>query len=91
VSQAADLAARIDFDSYTADSVDALIEAWMPLTLAVNSLNRSMGLPDLYPFVLSPSVIAKLGFVHEVIRSARKAGMEAGKEAEGADARLAPA
>jgi hypothetical protein len=29
----------------------------------VNSMNRSMGLPDLYPFVLSPPVIAKLAFV----------------------------
>jgi hypothetical protein len=27
-------------------------------------MNRSMGLPDLYPFVLSPPVIAKLAFVH---------------------------
>ena len=65
-----DLATRIDFDAYKARSIDALMEAWTPLTLAVNSLNRSMGLPDLYPFVLSPSVVKKLGFVHGLIRSA---------------------
>jgi hypothetical protein len=35
-----------------------------PLTFAVNSLNRSMGQPDLYPFVLSQGVIAKLGYIH---------------------------
>jgi hypothetical protein len=26
-----------------------------------------MGQPDVYPFVLSPTVIGKLGFVHDVI------------------------
>jgi hypothetical protein len=29
-----------------------------------------MGLPDLYPFVLSNGAIAKLRFVHEVIHDA---------------------
>jgi len=33
----------------------------------MNSLNRAMGNPDLYPFVLSPAVVAKLGFVHDVV------------------------
>ena len=28
-------------------------QAWLPLTVAVNSLNRSMGQPDLYPFALT--------------------------------------
>jgi hypothetical protein len=27
---------------------------WIPLTLAMNCIYRSMGQPDLYPFVLSP-------------------------------------
>jgi len=30
-----------------------IIDAWLPPTFAVNSLNRAMGNPDLYPFVLS--------------------------------------
>jgi hypothetical protein len=62
------LMARIDFDAHRAD-MERLIEAWIPLTFAVNSMNRSMGLPDLYPFVLSPPVIAKLAFVHERINA----------------------
>jgi hypothetical protein len=62
------MAARIDFDPYKAD-MDRLIEAWIPLTFAANSINRSMGLPDLYPFVLNPPVIAKLTFVHDRIHS----------------------
>ena len=43
----------------------------MPLTYVLNSLNRGMGLPDLYPFVLSPTVMAKLRFVHEVVQGFR--------------------
>jgi hypothetical protein len=46
-----------------------IIDAWLPLTFAVNSLNRAMGNQDLYPFVLSPAVIAKLSFVHDVVHS----------------------
>ena len=44
------------------------MDAWLPLAFAVNNLNRSMGHADLYPFVLSPKVIEKLGFVHDLIR-----------------------
>ena len=37
---------------------------WLPLTYALNAVNRSMGLEDLYPFILGPKVIAKLSFIH---------------------------
>ena len=53
-----------DFDSHNAQSMTQLIDAWLPIAFAVNSLNRSMGQPDLYPFVLAPRTIEKLGFVH---------------------------
>jgi hypothetical protein len=43
------------------------IDAWMQLTLALNSLNRSMGLKDAYPFVISPAVYEKLNFVHAAL------------------------
>jgi hypothetical protein len=71
-TRAEGLTARTDFDSYKAESIEPLMAAWTPLTLAVNSLNRSMGQPDLYPFVLSPTVVGKLGYVHELIRSAKR-------------------
>ena len=58
------LATSIDFDPYRAPRMDTLIDAWLPVEFATNSLNRSMGLLDLYPFVLSPKVMEKLGFVH---------------------------
>jgi hypothetical protein len=68
VSQGSTLAAKIDFDPHDAD-MNRIIDAWLPLTFAVNSINRSMGLPDLYPFVLAPAVIVKLGFVHRLIHA----------------------
>jgi hypothetical protein len=49
------------------EDFDDLIAGWMPLTIAMNSLNRSMGMHDLYPFVLGEQVIAKLRFVHDVV------------------------
>ncbi len=55
-------ARRLDLQDF-----DDLLAGWVPLTLALNSLNRSMGLPDLYPFVLSPPATDKLRFVHDVV------------------------
>jgi hypothetical protein len=34
--------------------------------LALNSINRSMGQPDLYPFILTPAIVNKLGFIQEL-------------------------
>lgn len=48
-----------------------LISRWVPFTFALNSITRSMGQKDLYPFVLAPAVIEKLEFVHRVIEQAR--------------------
>jgi hypothetical protein len=44
-----------------------LIETWLPLSNALNSLNRAMGLQDIYPFILSPPVVAKLSAIHDII------------------------
>lgn len=46
---------------------DVMLETWFPLTYALNSLNRGMGLPDLYPFVLPPPAIEKLRFAYDVL------------------------
>jgi hypothetical protein len=53
----------------------ALINRWFPLTYALNNFNRGLGLPDAYPFILSPAAIAKLQYVHEVISRAGKEGI----------------
>jgi hypothetical protein len=69
VTKGADLSAAIDFDPHTAN-MDRIIDSWLPLTFAVNSINRSMGIADLYPFVLPPPVIVKLSFIHDRIHAA---------------------
>jgi hypothetical protein len=68
-TKGADLATTVDFDPHTV-TMDRIIDSWLPLTFAVNSINRSMGLSDLYPFVLGPAVIVKLSFIHDRIRAA---------------------
>jgi len=37
--------------------------------LSLNSMNRSFGAKDCYPFVLTPKAIEKLRFVHDLIDS----------------------
>ncbi|MES2634127.1 MAG: putative zinc-binding peptidase [Pseudomonadota bacterium] len=56
------------FDNMSAD-FDQLVDQWMPLTLLVNSMNRSLGQDDAYPFALSKQSLAKLKFVHDVIHA----------------------
>jgi hypothetical protein len=48
-----------------------LVEQWVPLTLLVNSLNRSLGQDDAYPFALSVGALKKLRYVHDVICETR--------------------
>ncbi|MEQ8394804.1 putative zinc-binding peptidase [Thalassobaculum sp.] len=62
------LSMEIEFDPYRTANFDTLVQAWVPLTAAVNSLNDSMGQPDLYPFVLAHGVIEKLRFIHRLVR-----------------------
>lgn len=63
-------------DLQTDGTIERLIDAWLPVTLAVNSLNRCMGQPDFYPFVLTPVVIGKLGFIHQLIRNPMSTDIE---------------
>ena len=48
-----------------------MIADWFSLTYVVNNLNRGLGLPDGYPFVLSKPAIEKLRLVHEVATNRR--------------------
>ena len=50
------------------DRFEDILDDWLPLTYALNAVSRSMGRDDLYPFVLSEAVIAKLTFVHRLVR-----------------------
>ncbi|TGD64630.1 hypothetical protein EYC08_10150 [Tabrizicola sp. WMC-M-20] len=62
------LAAKVDADPHHSRDAGQLIGNWVPLTLALNSLNRSMGQSDLYPFSLPADVQTKLRFVHDLVQ-----------------------
>lgn len=53
-----------------------LLEDWNGLTVALNALNRSMGMPDPYPFQIAGAVSDKLSFVDEVVAAARGVQIE---------------
>ena len=50
---------RISTDRLAFCDFESLTSGWNAVTLALNSLNRSMGMKDAYPFVLSPKVLGQ--------------------------------
>lgn len=53
---------------FTVSDFNQLFNMWLPLTFAVNNLNRSMGYADFYPFVISEKIVKKLSFIHDVCK-----------------------
>jgi len=49
---------------------DTIIDMWLPLAWSLNMVNRSMGKPDLYPFVLPVPVLEKMRLIHSVLDAA---------------------
>lgn len=68
IDDSGQLEATIDFNSYKIANFQIIMDGWLPVSFAMNNINRCMGQPDLYPFVLSPAVIDKLAFIHELVR-----------------------
>ena len=66
------LHASIDRNPYEMTSVEELMAAWLPLTFAVNSLNRTMGQPDLYPFIISPPAALKLDYIRDLVQGSHQ-------------------
>ena len=52
---------------FDAIDFDQMLTDWLRLTIAMNALNRSMGLRDAYPFSVSKKVGDKLRYVHDII------------------------
>ncbi|WP_178988557.1 zinc-binding metallopeptidase family protein [Winogradskyella schleiferi] len=61
------LTTKVSFDPYTKYNFDVIVRMCVPLSLAVNSINRAMGIPDVYPFVISSVIIEKLRFIHQLL------------------------
>ncbi|MBF9034598.1 hypothetical protein HKCCE2091_10125 [Rhodobacterales bacterium HKCCE2091] len=56
------------YDAYAETDPEPVIQQAVDVAIAINHVNRAVDLPDLYPFVLSDAVRAKLGFVHGALR-----------------------
>lgn len=61
---------RDPFSSPTPQFED-MVAQWVPLTLLLNSLNRSLGQLDAYPFAVSGGALRKLRYVHELVHRPR--------------------
>jgi hypothetical protein len=58
---------EVNIDPYTVKDFNSIMDLWLPLTFTMNSLNRSMGLKDAYPFIITPAVVDKLCFIHGIV------------------------
>ncbi|MGB4864555.1 MAG: putative zinc-binding metallopeptidase [Hyphomicrobium sp.] len=56
------------YDVYREEAFTTLMDRWIPLTIAMNRIARSMGHNDFYPFALPAPAYEKLAFVHRVVR-----------------------
>jgi hypothetical protein len=59
----------IETNPYRTKDFRKIIQHWLPLTYALNSLNRSIGHEHAYPFVLDEPVIKKLDLVHRILQN----------------------
>lgn len=62
----------VSFDPYQVVKFDSVIQTCVPLSFAVNSINRAMGVPDVYPFVISRKVTNKMKFIHQLLLSRKR-------------------
>ncbi len=69
VQQHTHLSLETCMNPYNTPDFESIISQSMSLIFAVNSINRSMGQPDLYPFVVSARVVEKLKFIHYTIQN----------------------
>lgn len=53
------------------DDIEKWLTDWTEVAIDMNSLNRSMGLQDAYPFVLAEPTLTKIRFVHRVVNPTR--------------------
>ena len=56
------------WDPYSEPDAMTLLQVAVSVVMGINHVNRSMGLADIYPFVVSLKAQRKLAFVHEWLR-----------------------
>jgi hypothetical protein len=72
------LETALAFEALSGDVSDTSFEywlaEWMKLSVALNALNRSMGVDDAYPFVITAAVKQKLQFIDRLVKAWRTSG-----------------
>ena len=58
----------VPLDSYADAPIEHMLFDWKWMSLFFNRVNTAMGKDPLYPFEIPPPVVAKLRFVHRVLR-----------------------
>lgn len=76
VKSPADLSMPQANQFYGQSSFARILKTWMAFSTVLNSLNRSMGIADAYPFVIKEPVQKKLSFVHHCIHGKLKQWMQ---------------
>lgn len=56
------------YDTHREETFDALMDRWIPLSIALNNMSRGMGHDDFYPFVIPAAARDKLAFVHRAVQ-----------------------
>ncbi len=51
--------------------MESMLARYTDLSLKVNEVNRSLGLPDLFPETFSAPVIQKMSYIHHLIKKHR--------------------
>jgi len=55
------------FDPYAERDFQKIVDSCLAIFFAINSINRGMGIADIYPFVTKTPVIEKMKFIHQAI------------------------
>ena len=56
--------------AYRPGQGDVVLRSWLPVSLAMNAMTRSMGHPDFYPFQTPPPVSKKLQLLLDMVHDA---------------------
>lgn len=61
-----DMVSKATIDPYAIQDFNTIIKTSVPIAFAVNSINRAMGIPDVYPFVVTQPIVQKMNFIHHL-------------------------
>lgn len=60
------LESKATVNPYRETDFEKILNTFVPITFALNSFNRGMGISDVYPFVITTAIKQKLSFIHQL-------------------------